>query len=430
MPEAVKTYTFESLDFKSLGAFVIEKNRDLRAYCEASKDKWDADRLSILKSRNEELEAAQARYAQLQEANTIYDRAVAQQKAIDDPNRVVPFSTGKPSEDQPNGRTMTVNGATKSLGEMFTDSQAYKSIGSHEFNNQPYKIELADGQDALKTTMTTSAGYAPVNARTDVVIPFAVRQPMIQDLVPVVQTDLATIKWMEETTVLAGTAAQISIAEGNTKFENTLAFTERNNTVEVVATYLPVTQQQLDDVSGIQGIINNRLTDFLRRAEEDLLLNGTGSTPQILGFLQKSGTNSVARTTESNIDIVWAGIQACRVTGFAEPDAIVMHPNNFTPIRLYKASTGEYGFDVTSDTGGLVRLFGKPLILTTAIAQGTCLVGAFRLFSQIWRRMGITVGTGFINDDFVKNKKTILAELREALTIYRASAFSKITNLQ
>lgn len=421
--------TYENLDMKGLGAWIIEKNREVRQFCDSMKGKnWDDDRLAILKSRNDELESAQSRFTKLQEADSIYQRAVAQQKAMEDPNRVVPFQSSQPVDQQPNGRSLTVSGATKSLGEMFTESHAYKAVGSHEFSSNPYKIEL--DESALKTTMTTAAGYAPVNARTDIVIPFAVRQPTIADLIPVVQTDLATIKWMEETTVLTGTAAQISISENAAKFENTIAFTERNNTVEVVATYLPVTNQQLDDVSGIQGIINNRLTDFLRRAEEDLLLNGTGSTPQILGFLQKSGTNSVARTTESNIDIVWAGIQACRVTGFAEPDAIVMHPNNFTPIRLYKASTGEYGFDVTSDSGGLVRLFGKPLILTTAITQGTCLVGAFRLFSQIWRRMGITVGTGYINDDFVKNKKTILAELREALTIYRASAFSKVTNLQ
>ena len=426
---SAQTSTYENLDFKGLGAWIVEKNGEVRRFIEASKDKWDADRVAILKSKNDELEGAQKKYGQLQEVEAIYNRAVEQKKAMDDPNRVVPFQGGQVQGAQPNGQTITVSGPTKSLGELFTDSKEYKSVGDHHGQPGPYRIEFTG--DEVKTTMTTAAGYAPPNDRSDIVIPFAVRQPMVADVVPIVTTGNSVISWMEETTVLAGTNAQVSIAEGNNaKFENAIAFTERTSVVETVGTWLPVTNQQLDDVPGIQGILNNRLMDFLRRKEEDLLLSGTGSTPQIEGFLVKTGTNSVARTTETNIDAIWAGIQACRVTGFAEPDAIIMHPNNFTPIRLYKATTGEYSFDVTSDTGGLVRLFGKPLILTTAMTAGTALVGAFRSFSAIWRKMGMSVQVGLNADDFTKNKKTLLAEYREALTIYRAAAFTKVTNLQ
>jgi HK97 family phage major capsid protein len=254
---------------------------------------------------------------------------------------------------------------------------------------------------------------------------------MVADVVPVVQTGNNVVSWMEETTQLQGTSAQVSISEGdNAKWQNTLAFTERTSVVETVGTWLAVTNQQLDDVPGIQSIINNRMIDFLRRAEEDLLLNGTGSTPQIDGFLHKSGVNAFARTTETNIDAIWQGIQACRITGFAEPDAIIMHPTNFTPIRLYKATTGDYSFDVTTDSGGVTRLFGKPLILTTAMTLNSALVGGFRTYSAIWRKMGLTVQVGLNSDDFTKNKKTILAEYRETLAIYRAAAFTKVTALQ
>lgn len=424
--------TFENLDYKALSGWIVEKNREIRQFCEASKDKWDDDRVAILKSRNDELEAAQKRFSQLAEVEEIYRRATEQKKAMDDPQYKVPFA-GKESvtaaniaQQQQYGRPQEQ--AVKSIGEMFTESEAYKSVGDHHNQRMPYRLEI-DGA-AVKTTMTTAAGYAPPNNRSDIVIPYAVRQPVVADVIPVVQTGNSVISWMEETTVLTATQAQSAIAEGNAKFENTLAFTERTATVETVGTWLPVTNQQLDDVPGIQEIINNRMTDFLRRQEEAYLLSGTGSTPQIGGFLIVSGTNAFARTTETNIDAIWQGIQACRVTGFAEPDAIIMHPTNFTPIRLYKATTGEYSFDVTTDSGGLVRLFGKPLILTTAITLNTALVGSFRTFSAIWRKMGLTVQVGLNADDFTKNKKTILAEYREALTIYRPAAFTKVTALQ
>jgi HK97 family phage major capsid protein len=237
---------------------------------------------------------------------------------------------------------------------------------------------------------------------------------------------------MEETTALAGTNAQVSITEGNLKFENALAFTERNTGVETVGTWLPVTTQQLDDVEGIQGVIENRMDMFLRLKEEDLLLNGTGTPPQLIGF-QGAAASSVltqARGADTNIDAVFKAIQQIRVTGLAEPDAVVMHPDNFTPIALYKATTGEYGFDVTVDNAGIVRLWGKILIQSPVATAGTALVGAFREFSEIWRKMGMTVMVGLNSDDFTKNKRTILGEFREALTIYRQTAFCKVTGLQ
>jgi hypothetical protein len=75
-------------------------------------------------------------------------------------------------------------------------------------------------------------------------------------------------------------------------------------------------------------------------------------------------------------------------------------------------------------------LFGKPLILSPVATSGTALVGSFRSFSEIWRRMGMTVMVGLNADDFTKNKRTVLAEFREALTIYRQTAFCKVTGLQ
>jgi HK97 family phage major capsid protein len=106
-----------------------------------------------------------------------------------------------------------------------------------------------------------------------------------------------------------------------------------------------------------------------------------------------------------------------------------MHPNNFTPIALYKSNTGEFGFNVTVDNAGVTRLFGKILILTPAITANTALVGDFATFSHISKKMGLTITVGLNADDFTKNKRTILAEMRESLEIYRINAFCTVTGL-
>ena len=436
MGEQVQASTFENLnDPKSLAGWITEKNEEQQRFIKANEGKWDDDRVAILESRTKELEGAQEKLTRLNRIERIYNETVSRKEQLSKPaDGHVPFeSTGGATTE-----TTTDGTAIKSLGEALATNHAIKSIGAWQDVRQPFSLVLNDvfpsfdnGGLSVKTVMTRAAGYAPPNDRTGKLIPYAQREPRLADLIPVTQTTLGTIKYMEETTALAGTNAQVSIAEGNAKFENTLAFTERTAPVETVGTWLPVTTQQLDDVNGMQGIIESRMSFFLQLKEEDLLLNGTGTTPQLIGF-QGAAASSVltqATGTDTNIDAIFKAIQQIRVTGLAEPDAVVMHPDNFTPIALYKASTGEYGFDVTVDNAGIVRLWGKVLVLSPVATTGTALVGAFRQFSEIWRRMGMTVMVGLNSDDFTKNKRTILAEFREALTIYRQTAFCKFTGL-
>lgn len=423
---------WESMDLKALSLHIAEKNEEQKTFYNANKGRWDDDRATIFENRNQVLEKMVAKQKSLQRIEDIYAKTVNLGKDISTPADNVPFENrgGDPNQTITDGR----QGHVKSLGESVADVKEIKEIGSWENLRQPFTFNLPNFmfQSGMKTVMTTAAGYAPANPRTDVMVPFAQRTPRLADLIPVRQTNLRTINYMEETTALAGTNAQVSITEGNLKFENAMAFTARSAPVETVGTWLPVTTQQLDDVEGIQGIIENRMSLFLQLKEEDLLLNGTGTTPQLIGF-QGAAASSVlsqARGTDTNIDAVFKAIQQIRVTGLAEPDAVVMHPDNFTSIALYKATTGEYGFDVTVDNAGVVRLWGKTLIQSPVATSGTALVGAFREFSEIWRKMGMTIMVGLNSDDFTKNKRTILGEFREALTIYRQTAFCKVTGLQ
>lgn len=430
--------SWEGLETKALADWVANTQQSQINFYKANKDRFDDDRVRIFESKNQELDRGKKELEKRNRMEAIYRQTVDASKQMQEPADHVPFENNGTQANVTHTNGNHASKATfKSLDEVLSSNQSVKSIGKWEDVRQPFALTLPDYfptfQNAeVKTVMTRAAGYAPANDRTTKLVPYAQRQPRLADLIPVQQTTLSTINYMEETTALAGTNAQVSIAEGNLKFENALAFTARNAPVETVGTWLPVTTQQLDDVPGIQGIIEDRMSLFLQLKEEDLLLNGTGTTPQLIGF-QGAAASSVqeqARGTDTNIDAIFKAIQKIRVTGLAEPDAVVMHPDNFTPIATYKATTGEYGFDVTVDNAGIIRLWGKLLILSPVATSGTALVGAFRDFSEIWRRMGMTIMVGLNSDDFTKNKRTVLGEFREALTIYRQTAFCKATGLQ
>jgi HK97 family phage major capsid protein len=417
--------TWEGLGYKELGEWIQEKTTEQNNYFKSRSDgkgsfNMDTDEVEIVRHRNKALEDANTRFAQLKEVDRIYQQTVDASKSLKEPMQLVPFES---ANGQANQMQQYV---PQEPGALFTASKAYKSVGFHNDMTQ-YAVTLDDFDFTkyIKTTLTTTAGYAPVNARGPSVVDFAARRPVVGDLVPTDSTNVSIVKFMQEGTP---TNAAAGVSENAAKPESALSWTEVTVPVEVIAHYIPVTNQQLDDVPGMEGLINRRMSQLLLLTEENYLLSGTGTPPQVTGFLVKAGTNTQALGADTNLDCIYKGMQAVRVVGYAEPTGVVLHPNNFATIRLAKTTTGEYIYGDPS-VAGPETVFGKPVIQTTAMTAGTGLVGDFVGYSHISRRMGVTIIVGMINDDMIKNKKTILAEMRESLEIYRPAAFTKCTGL-
>lgn len=359
-------------------------------------DRWEAARLADIYKRNQD-EATRLRQVE----------------------RQLTLPGGKAWPDSQQGRNE--NFVNKKLSDMICDSTEYQL---RKNNRNRFSLELEDVD--MKTLMTLSGAYAPANPRTDRVVLSALRRPVVADLIPTDNTTLQIIKWMEETTF---TNAASTTSEGGTKQEAALAYTERSATVEKIATWIPATEEQLDDVNGIRNLVDNRLTLMLLLTEEDQLLNGSGVVPNILGFLNHSSIQTQAFDT-NNADTVYKAFTKVRWTGFAEPSAVVMHPNNWQTIRLMKTSgSGEYILgDPMMDVEA--RLWGKPVVVTTAIAANTALTGDFILYSHISRKLGLRIDVSDSHSTyFIENKLAIRAEMRESMEIYRGAAFCKCTSL-
>ena len=275
------------------------------------------------------------------------------------------------------------------------------------------------------TTMTTAAGFAPENLRIAKVVPYALQMPFVEDLIPHTATSATLIKFMKETT---HTNAMAPTAEGDAKPELALAFTEDEEAVRKIAGYLPVTDEQLDDVPGILGIIEQRLMLMAKKATETQLLTGDGNAPNLTGFLNLAGIQTQAKGADSVADAIFKGIVKVQTVGFADPSNVIMHPNDWQDLRLTQTTEGVYIWGPPSDTAP-PRVWGLPVLATTSMTENTTLVGDFPMFSQIFEKEGVVIIIGFINDDLIKNKKTIVVERRLALVVYRDTAFCKVTGI-
>ncbi len=307
------------------------------------------------------------------------------------------------------------------LSDLVLESREYKGKGAR---GQRFAVEIEDFD--VKTLMTTSAGFSAPNNRGPKLVYSAQRRPVVADLIPTDTTTNSLIKYMEETTFTNSSAA---VSEGAAKPESADAWTERSEPVQKIATWLPVTEEQLDDVPQIRNVIDNRLTLMLMLTEETELLTGNGTPPHLQGFLTKSGVQTQAKGSDDPQDAIYKAFTLVRFTGFAEPTGVIMHPNDWQDIRLQRTTEGLYIFGNPAEPGE-ERLWGKPVVVTPAMTENTALTGDFVAYSHISRKMGIRIDASDSHDVyFVYNKIAIRIEERLALEIYRGSAFAKITSI-
>ena len=72
-------------------------------------------------------------------------------------------------------------------------------------------------------------------------------------------------------------------------------------------------------------------------------------------------------------------------------------------------------------------LWGLNTIQSTAVPEGTALIGAGKTAATVYRKGGVRVETSNVDgEDFTHNRFTILAEERLTLAVRRPDAFAQI----
>lgn len=312
----------------------------------------------------------------------------------------------------------------KSLGEQFTESEAFKAMQDRRGGSARMEI---------KTAIVNATGQNQPLV-PDMRVPGIITEPnrrfTIRDALPVGRTNSNLVQFTRELvfTNAAGPQYDSPNKENVLKPESGITFQLANAPVVTLAHWIPVSKQVLDDAPMLQGFINGRLMYGLKLEEEDQLLNGDGTGSNISGLLD-SGNNVAynrAVSGDTNIDTIRRAATQGALSEYMM-DTVVLNPADWEDIELTKANDGQYIWANPVITAG-PQLWGMRVIPTNSITAGTFLVGAFSMGAQIWDRMDAQILLSFENDtNFVRNMATCMVESRLAMCVYRPSAFVKGT---
>lgn len=336
------------------------------------------------------------------------------------------YASGQGGSSYVSGINREAQGQFKTLGEMVANHFEYKN---RDKNRGKFHVNLDEvDMKTLLSTIDTSSGLTPDSPRGSLVVPYPNRRPLIADLIPTSPTNLQIIKWMEQ--VLFTNNASMT-GEAYLKPESALDWIERTATVRKVAHWIPVTEEQVDDVPGFQSLLNNDMILMLKLKEEYQLLYGTEVGQELKGFLSAANTTLQTQAfSVNNADTVLKAMTKIQWTGYASPTGVVMNPSNWETIRLLKGATNQDYVLGSPLIDVQPRLWGVPVVVTNAINANEALVGDFVLFSEIRRMAGIRVDVSDSHDTFfIYDKLAVRAEERLALVIKRGSAFCKCTSL-
>jgi HK97 family phage major capsid protein len=220
---------------------------------------------------------------------------------------------------------------------------------------------------------------------------------------------------------VAGEESLETVAEGAAKNQFDLDFQEAEVKAEYIAGYIRMSKKMLDDVTGMTTFLQSRLMEKLLRVEDEQILNGDGTSPNLSGITDSGNFTAASGGTIDVEQLVYAISQLENLD--REANGILLNPSDYWRIALTKGATsGDYSLPsgiVTVGEGGILRIGGVPVYRSTAVTVDKFIVGDWVMGANLLTREAPRVEFFYEDGNNVtKNQVTVRVEERVAMPIY------------
>ena len=379
--------------------------------------------------------------------NTMTDAERAEMKGYDDTVAECDALIKAAEADEALFARMQAAGPVKDDGHAGDNGYKAKSLGDHWAHTLKEKglksakdipsgvtvaaPELVFEKAATDTQMTggSTGAYGPMvtEVDTDFVMPKRDRM-VIADLLQSGTVSGSAIKYPVFGALEGGTGY---VSEGGTKPQLHVGDpTWQTDALGEIAGWFKVTDDMAEDLPYMVSEINSTAVYDLQYKEEQAILFGNGTAPNLRGITRRSGIQTATKGTDSEADAIFKAAGKVQTATGLTADAIVMNPADYEALRLSKDSNGQYfggGFFTGAYGNGDVMVnppvWGRRTVVTSAIPAGKVLIGAFSS-AKLFKKGGIRVESTNSNvDDFINDKITTRLRQREGLQVKYPAAF-------
>lgn len=294
-----------------------------------------------------------------------------------------------------------------------------KSWGKTEHRSVELKYDFVGIVNKIAGTFTT-ANVTPVGTNA---IPFSLadyetgltrivrRRPWILTIANVSRTDKKYVQWAEQANPDGSTDYT---AEGVAKNQIDFDWVEKSREVLKITAFIKVSKESLDDLDGLRNEIDMELTEQIFLKVDVELLSGAGTAGILAGILAgdtaySEGSFAGTIPNANKSDVLRTAIAQVVANQFI-PDYALLHPNDIASMELEKGSDGHYVMPPFRSADGTV-ISGVRVLGNTGQTVDKFTVGDFTKFN-VKIREDMTIDIGLDQDDFTKNLRTILGEMR------------------
>jgi len=342
--------------------------------------------------------------------------------------------------------------AQMSLGQQFIASETYKRLVESgalnsrgaSFRTDPVVAFAPRGMQiraaASDVIHTGDGGSAPGPAlRLPGVYEYGRPPLQVRDLFVNDTTAADTIEYVAQTARDAA-ASPLTVEQSSAvddaaglKKQSSIAWQVSTAYAEIIATWFAITRKALGQADTVRSFIDNQGRLILGIEEEEQLINGNGTRPNLSGLLDQAGRLmlDVAATLADNLDGIRRAKRLVK-SGLSRlgADWLIVNPEDSEGFDLLKDEMGQYrggnpiGGGFAEDQLPIWRL---RRVESEAVDPGQAIVGS-RAAATVFQRRPLTVLTADQHSDFfVRNLVVILFEEELAFPIYFPSAICEVT---
>lgn len=232
------------------------------------------------------------------------------------------------------------------------------------------------------------------------------------------------------------TNAAATWTPGNTIPMSGMAWTQRSFHTEQIANGMPLLDNNLNDYNELMTIVNGTLLYMQELAKGAKVLTGAKANKEtgIVGILNHDGIQKFTKGTGDTItDSVYKmATDVFLATGFV-PTTVGMHPYVSESVNLEKDKNGRYinqmvngklwALNVVEDLN-LTETTGETSSKKTTYGMMVYLPNA----ATFYTKMGEKLEIGLVNDQFLRNEKTIRINGQYGLKVTFPKAFSYLAD--